>query len=263
MDVRDLAPALREAEQLFVRPTLITLVFALATSALGQIPDLDNWQVHDSDRLQPPIVEPRGISVLPPPSDAVVLFDGTGISMWEHADGSEASWHVRDGYMEVRESAGPIRTKQSFGDIQLHIEWNAPNSGTGQNSGNSGVFFMGMYEVQILNSHDNPTYPDGQAAAIYGQYPPMVNASMPPGSWQSYDISFRRPHFDMDGHLTNPAVITIFHNGVLVHDQAVLTGPTSHNSRPPYKAHADRLPIMLQDHREPTRYRNIWVRQLD
>ncbi len=241
----------------------IILMFFVTAGAAGQIPNLDAWQVHDPDRPQPPIVEPAGISALPPPSDAVVLFDGTNLSMWEHNNGDEASWHVRDGYMEVRRASGAIRTKSEFGNVQLHIEWNTPNSGTGQDSGNSGVFLMSIYEVQVLNSHGNITYPDGQAAALYGQYPPLVNASMPPGSWQSYDIIFKRPHFDADGDVTEPAIVTVFHNGVLVQNYAVLTGPTGHRSRPPYEAHADQLPIMLQDHNEPTRYRNIWVRKLN
>ena len=246
-----------------MRPLFFLITVLIAQYAAAQIPNLDDWAIHDPDRPQPQMVEPGGISELPPPSDAIVLFDGTDLSMWEHNDGSEASWHVRDGYMEVRKTSGGIRTKSGFGDVQLHIEWNTPNSGDGQDSGNSGVFLMEQYEVQVLNSHGNQTYPDGQAAAIYGQYPPLVNASMPPGEWQSYDIIFRRPKFDDDGNVTQPASLTVFHNGVLVHNYAVLTGPTGHYSRPPYEAHADELPIMLQDHNEPTRYRNIWLRSME
>ena len=237
---------------------LVALLWFAPAQAQVSIPDLSAWEVHDPDRPQPPLVTPGERSAAP--SDAIVLFDGTDLSQWEHRDGSAASWTLGDGYMEV--SSGGIQTKQSFGDVQLHIEWATPNSGEGQNSGNSGVYLMNTYEVQVLNSYENTTYPDGQAASIYGQYPPLVNASRPPGEWQSYDIIFRRPHFDEDGNLVKPATVTVLHNGVLVQDHAVLTGPSGHRSRPPYKAHADKLPIFLQDHNEPTRYRNIWVREL-
>ena len=222
------------------------------------VPDLSAWEVHDPDRPQPVLVTPGAPGEAP--SDAIVLFDGTDLSQWQLRDGSDASWAVQDGYMEVRR--GSIMTRQSFGDVQLHIEWATPNSGDGQNSGNSGVYLMNTYEVQVLNSYENVTYPDGQAGAIYGQYPPLVNASRPPGEWQTYDIIFRRPRFDDEGNMTWPAHVTVLHNGVLIQNNATLTGPTGHRSRPPYKAHADKLPIQLQDHSEPTRYRNIWVREL-
>jgi hypothetical protein len=153
---------------------------------------------------------------------------------------------------------------RAFGDVQLHIEWATPSParGSGQARGNSGVFLMGRYEVQVLDSYQNRTYPDGQAAAIYGQYPPLVNASRPPGEWQTYDIVFRRPRFDANGALVSPARMTVFHNGVLVQDDVELTGPSGHQSRPPYERHADRLPIRLQDHGDPVRFRYIWVREL-
>lgn len=167
--------------------------------------------------------------------------------------------------MEVVAGTGEITTVRAFGDCQLHVEWASPDppAHTGQDRGNSGVFLMGRYEVQVLDSYGNRTYPDGQAAAIYGQYPPLVNASRPPGVWQSYDIVFRRPRFDERGQLIAPARITVIHNGVLVHDAVILTGPTGHRRRPPYEAHADRLPITLQDHASPVRFRNIWVRDLE
>jgi hypothetical protein len=161
--------------------------------------------------------------------------------------------------------AGTIATAEAFGDVQLHVEWAAPSppSGDGQNRGNSGVFLMGRYEVQVLDSYRNTTYPDGQAAALYGQYPPLVNASRPPGEWQTYDIVFRRPRFDANGKLLSKARVTVFHNGVLVQDAVELTGPTAHHARPAYSAHPDRLPILLQDHGDPVRYRNIWLRNLE
>ncbi len=210
------------------------------------------------DRPQPPVVTPGSMGSAP--SDAIVLFDGSDLSQWQHRDGRAASWTVKDGFMEV--TTGAIMTRQAFGDMQLHIEWATPNSGDGQDSGNSGVYLMNTYEVQVLNSYENPTYPDGMAASVYGQYPPLINASRPPGEWQTYDIIFRRPHFDDAGNLAMPARVTVLHNGVLVQDSVVLTGPTGHRSRPAYKTHADKLPLLLQDHNEPTRYRNIWVREL-
>lgn len=241
----------------------IILLFVLPLASAAQIPDLSQWRVHDLDRAQPAIVDPGpAMDPAPAPSDAVVLFNGEDFDAWEHLTGDPVKWTIQDGYAQVAKRTGPIRTKQGFGDVQLHVEWATPNSGEGQDSGNSGVFLMGTYEVQVLNSHGNKTYPDGQAGSIYGQYPPLVNASRPPGEWQSYDIVFRRPHFDADGGLVRPARATVFHNGILVQDNVVLTGPTGHKSRPPYKAHADKLPIRLQDHNEPTRFRNIWVREL-
>ena len=201
-----------------------------------------------------------------PPSDAIVLFDGTNLSSWESQSGSEpADWFVEDGYFEVAPGTGGIRTKQGFGDVQLHVEWASPNPprGEGQDNGNSGVFLMGMYEIQVLNSYENKTYPDGQASAVYGQYPPLVNATRPPGEWQVYDIIFRAPRFEDDGSLAAPATVTVLHNGVLVQNHVPLTGPTGHHQRPPYKKHESRLPIALQDHSHPVRFRNIWLRELN
>ena len=245
------------------RLLLLLTCFLLSSAAASQVPSLDQWQVHDLDRAQPPMVDPGPEVSIPAPSDAIVLFDGSSLSQWEHSTGKAASWTVTDGYMQVSAGAGAIQTRQGFGDVQLHMEWSTPNSGDAQNSGNSGVFLMGLYEVQVLNSYGNVTYPDGQAAAVYGQYPPLVNASRPPDAWQSYDIVFRRPHFDENDTLVEPAHVTVFHNGVLVQNHVTLTGPTGHKSRPPYAAHAEKLPLMLQDHSEPTRYRNVWIRELE
>jgi len=243
---------------------IITVIWAIyPSSGLGQIPSLDAWDVHDLDRPQPPNVSPEGPLSVMSPSDAIILFDGTHLDEWTHTNGSPASWNLMDGFMEISPGSGNLQTRRSFGDVQLHIEWATPNSGTGQDSGNSGVYLMGTYEIQILNSFNNPTYPDGQAASLYGQYPPLVNASRPPLEWQSYDIIFRRPHFEKNGSLKSPARVTVLHNGVLVQDNVLLTGPTDHKSRPPYRAHDDKLPILLQDHNEPTRFRNIWVRDLE
>ena len=224
------------------------------------------WAVHDEERPQPPIVDPGPASDTPRPipDDATVLLDGTHLDHWETMDGDPAAWDIVDGAVEVVPGAGDIRTTQGFGDVQLHVEWAAPAEvvGEGQGRGNSGVFLMDHYEVQVLDSYENPTYADGLCAALYGQYPPLVNACRPPGAWQTFDITFRRPHFDDTGDVVRPARITVIHNGVLVIDNAPLTGPTDHKKRPPYTAHADRLPLRLQDHGDKVRFRHVWVREL-
>lgn len=198
-----------------------------------------------------------------PPSDAIVLFDGKDLSQWEGGP-----WLVKDGYAvadgkKVWERQG-IVTKQAFGDCQLHIEWAAPEEveGVQQERGNSGVFLMGIYEVQILDSYDNPTYRDGQAGAIYKQHPPLANACRKPGEWQTYDIVFEAPRFDAQGKLTRPAFITVLHNGVLVQNHFEIQGTTAWDQAPQYTAHAAKLPIMLQYHHDPVRFRNIWIREL-
>ena len=226
----------------------------------------DPWPVHDPNRPMPPVVPPGPAGPpVPPPADAVVLFDGKTTAQWTDSKGHPVRWKVENGYMEVVPKTGGIRTLKGFGDCQLHIEWMAPApaKGTGQDRGNSGVFLMDLYEVQVLDCYENKTYADGMTAAIYGQFPPMVNACRPPGEWQTYDIVFHRPRFDGNGQLLAPVRLTAFHNGVLVHECAVPTGPTAHKARPPYKMHAEKLPISLQDHDHPVRYRNIWVRELE
>jgi hypothetical protein len=222
--------------------------------------------IHDTTRSQPAIVDPGPYTLsVRAPSDAIVLFDGRNGSEWRSRDNQPPRWKIENGYLRIVGGTGGLSTVREFGDVQLHIEWAAPSPavGVGQDRGNSGVFLMGRYEVQVLDSFRNMTYPDGQAGAIYGQYPPLVNASRPPGEWQSYDIIFRRPRFNERGELVQPARITVMHNGVLIQDAVALTGPTGHRGRPPYAAHADRLPIALQDHDSPVRFRNIWVRDLE
>ena len=226
------------------------------------------WKIHDPNRSVPPVIEPGTASTQETPgrapSDAVVLFDGKDLSQWAATDNGPAKWKVEKGYFEVVPKTGYIHTREAFGDSQLHVEFAAPNppKGESQGRGNSGVFLQGLYETQVLDSYQNKTYADGQAAAIYGQYPPLVNASRPPGHWQIYDIVFHGPRFDASGKLTRPARETVFHNGVLVQDNVELTGPTAHGERPPYKATPEKLPLALQDHGDPVRYRNIWIREL-
>ncbi|HJU67241.1 MAG TPA: DUF1080 domain-containing protein [Gemmatimonadaceae bacterium] len=234
--------------------------------AQASTPPAIAWTIHDTSRAQPPVVDPGPYTPSSrAPSDAIVLFDGRDGSEWRSPNGQPLRWKIENGYLESVGRTGSISTVREFGDCQLHIEWAAPAPaiGDGQARGNSGVFFMGRYEVQVLDSYRNRTYPDGQAAALYGQYPPLVNVSRPPGEWQTYDIIFRRPRFNARGELAEPARITVIHNGVLVQDAVVLTGPTAHRQRPPYAAHPDRLPIGLQDHDSPVRFRNIWVRDLE
>jgi len=232
--------------------------FAALAAAAQQKP----WEIHDLNRPMAPPVDPGGAGK--PPADAIVLFDGKDLSKWVADKGGAAAWKVENGYMEVVKGTGGIHTTQGFGDCQLHVEWMAPKPAVGesQDRGNSGVFLMGRYEVQVLDSYQSKTYADGQASALYGQFPPMVNASRPPGEWQTYDIVFERPRFGADGTVQKPARVTVFHNGVVVQHGETLSGPTAHKARPPYKAHADKLPIGLQDHSHPVRFRNIWIREL-
>ena len=227
--------------------------------------DAGHWKQHDMSRARPPMPhdEPQPLTV-PAPKDAVVLFAGADLGSWEAVAGGPAKWIVRNGYMEVKPGAESIQTREEFGDIQLHLEWATPNppSGVGQNRGNSGVLLMGRYEVQVLDSHDNETYADGQAAAVYGQYPPLWNASRRPGEWQSYDIFFRRPRFGAAGKVLDPARVTVLHNGVLVQNNEVLLGPTMWLVTSAYTAHGDVGPLRLQEHGAPVRFRNIWARRM-
>lgn len=225
---------------------LVTLV-ALPVSADEYLSGME-WQ-------EPPVVTPGDKGG--PPSDAVVLFDGKDLSAWNGAK----NWKIVDGAMVC--GKGDIRTKQGFGDCQLHIEWATPTppTGSGQGRGNSGVFLMENYEVQILDSYQNETYFDGQAGAIYKQTPPAVNVMKPPGEWNAYDILWTAPRFNEDGSLKSPAYVTVLHNGVLLLNHFELEGDTPYDRPPQYTKHPDRLPIRLQDHGNPTRFRNIWVRE--
>ncbi len=240
-----------------------------AGSPVGDMLPGQKWRVHDHDRPQPRKVTPgHPVPVPSAPSDAIVLFDGKDLSKWTAGGGragaavTEPQWKIVDGHAEMR---GGISTKESFGDIQLHVEWTTPPvddpNRVGQQRGNSGIVFMGRYEVQVLSGYTNLTYPDGGAGGIYGVYPPMVNPCLPEGQWNTYDFVFEAPKFDAD-KLVKPAFITLFFNGVMVHNRAELLGTTSHEPIAVYTPHAPELPLQLQGHVGPAWYRNIWVRRL-
>jgi hypothetical protein len=231
------------------------------------------WHVHDPDRPQPPVVTPGATfsQNAPAPSDAEVLFDGTDLSKWQKPQGGDADWKVQDGYMIVAPSGG-IRTRGRWADFQLHVEWASPSppTGSGQGRGNSGILINDMYEVQVLDSYQAKTYPDGQAGAIYGQSPPLVNASKPPGEWQTYDIIFESPRWDEKGDLIKKACATVLHNGVVVQNHYEFIGCTDGiNSVVPWSTlskypppHPPEVFIELQQHSAPVHYRNVWIRRL-
>jgi hypothetical protein len=213
---------------------------------------------------EPPIITPgKSTESVPPPSDAIVLFDGKDLSKWRAADGKEmkdAKWALKDGAMEVN-STGSIRTKDEFGDIQLHVEWAAPSEvkGESQGRGNSGVYLQGRYEIQVLDSYQNKTYPNGQAGSFYGHAAPLVNASRKPGEWQTYDIVFHAPKKGADGKVI-PGSFTVFHNGVLVQDHTPVGGEAT--TAAAFSGLTEKGPLLLQDHGNPVRFRNIWLRPL-
>jgi len=217
------------------------------------------YHVHDPARPRPAIVTPAA-RVGDAPSDATVLFNGTDLSAWTP---TKQAWKVENGHFEVIPNSGDLRTKERFGDVQLHVEWAAPAQvrGDSQNRGNSGIFLHGRYEVQVLDSFDNLTYPDGQAGALYGQWPPLANAVRRPGEWQSYDIVFEAARFE-GARLTKPAFMTVFLNGVLLHNRKELMGPTVHRALANYAPQPAEDSLVLQDHQQPVRYRNIWIRRL-
>jgi len=215
------------------------------------------YHVHDPARPHPAVVTP---SVQPggAPSDAIVLFDGTDVSRWQNPH-----WKVENGYMEVVPNSGDLKSKDKFGDVQLHIEFASPTQirGNSQNRGNSGIFLQGLYEIQVLDGFENPTYADGQLGALYGQWPPLANPARKPGEWQSYDIVFEAPKLD-GSKVLKPAFATVFLNGVLMHNRKELMGPTVHRQLAQYAAQPAEDSLMLQDHQQPVRYRNIWIRRI-
>lgn len=225
------------------------------------------WKVHDSARPRPRKVAPGPVLSAPPPADAIVLFDGKDLSRWvQQPRGGrtmDPQWKVENGYIAIVPRLGRLATKEKFGDCQLHIEWMVPTEaqGAGQGRGNSGVELMGRYEIQVLESNENLTYADGQAASLYGQYPPLVNASRPQGEWNVYDIVFEAPRFE-GAKLAKPGYITVWHNGVLVHHRQEILGAAVHRRVASYTAHAPEESLTLQDHGQPVRFRNIWIRRL-
>lgn len=211
----------------------------------------------------PRVVTP-GKTSADPPSDAIVLFDGSNFSNWEGKSGGEVKWKLGENAMTVSGGTGDIKTKRGFGDCQLHIEWRTPAEvkGEGQGRGNSGIFLMSRYELQVLDNYNNRTYSNGQAGSIYKQLVPLANACRPPGEWQTYDVIFNAPRFNSDSSLKSPARITVIHNGVLVQNNRELWGGTEYIGIPRYQMHGDKEPLILQDHGNPTSFRNIWIREL-
>ena len=250
-------------KSLALKVTLCVLVAAMCVAVTTYAQkQQDKYAVHDETRPKPAVITPAA-QFGQPPSDAIILFNGKNLSEWTGDKASDAKWKIENGYMEVNKT-GSIHTKKTFGNCQLHIEWATPAKveGSSQGRGNSGIFLMSTYELQILDSYENPTYADGQAASIYGQYPPIVNACRKPGEWQSYDVSFLRPIFDADGKCIRPARITVLHNGAVVQNNVEIKGLTAHKQIAKYSRHEDKLPISLQDHGNPMRFRNIWIREL-
>ncbi|MCB1241882.1 MAG: DUF1080 domain-containing protein [Akkermansiaceae bacterium] len=228
----------------------------------------DKWRVHDDTRPRPEVVTP-GTTASEAPSDAIVLFGGKDLSEWTTEDGKKpAGWTVKDGYFEVPpkgEGSGTIATKRTFGDMQLHIEWRSPAEvkGDSQGRGNSGIFIMENYELQVLDSYDNKSYADGQASALYGWKPPLVNACRKPGEWQTYEVIFEAPRWDEQGKQIKKAYITVIHNGVVTQNHMEYLGGTGHKKVAQYHQHPDKMRLKLQDHGNPVGFRNIWVRELN
>jgi len=242
--------------------SLPSLLSCLTTLSIALAPVISLGA--EDGEIPPPKDEPKVINPGPPPSDAIILFDGEDLSQWKcDKDGGPAKWEVKDGVARVNGTGG-ISTRQGFGDCQLHLEWASPAEvkGSGQGRGNSGVYMQGRYEVQVLDSYNNKTYFHGQAGAIYKQYAPLVNCCRPPGEWQTYDIIYHAPRFGSAGDLLKPATITVLQNGVLIQDNVEIKGSTGPKGKPKYEPHPLKQPIALQDHGNPVRYRNIWVREL-
>ena len=254
-----------KSSRLLALPLLGVLTISLAAQ---QAPSTQKPRPEDTEVWEPvPKIVAPGTSTWSAPADAIVLFDGKDLSKWAqrgaNGESIEPKWPVHDGYFETGAKSGSMFTRDSFGDVQLHIEWATPSvvSGTSQGRGNSGVILMGRYEVQVLDVYNNRTYSDGGAGSLYGQWPPLVSAPRPPGEWQAYDIIFEAPRFEGD-KLVTPAFATVIWNGVLVQHRRELVGATAHRTEPKYTPHPAELPLTLQDHSNPVRFRNVWIRRL-
>lgn len=238
---------------------IILLLMATVISVNGQ--QMKPEETEDWSR-RPAVITPGRHGA--PPSDATILYSGPQDTVkWIRENGKSFGW-IADSAITAKQGSGGIKTVASFGDCQLHIEWRTPSvvEGTGQGRGNSGVFLMGKYELQVLDSYNNETYYNGQAGSIYKQHIPLVNASLGPGEWQSYDVIFMAPRFNPEGQVLHPAYFTVFHNGVLIQNHVALRGPTEYIGIPVYKPHDSKLPLSLQYHGNPVSFRNIWIREL-
>lgn len=259
------------------RVILFIILVSLATSCSKKTSTPFDGSTSANVELETPITDPKVTEIwepepkvitpvgnqFTPPSDAIILFDGGNADAWKHDDGSPVKWEIQDDVLTVTPGTGQIVTKSEFGDCQLHLEWRSPieKDRVGQDKGNSGVFFQGKYEVQVLNSFKNRTYSNGQAASVYKQYPPLVNAMRPPGEWNVYDIIFHAPKFDKTGKKIKSGTLTVIHNGVLVQDHVEILGTTEYIGKPKNIPHGDG-PLFLQDHSNKVSYRNIWLRKL-
>lgn len=235
----------------------------LSVGVLAQEKKVDPPALTEVWKPVPKLITP-GPTASAPPSDAIILFDGKDAAAFTGDNNQPVKWKITDGMMTVEKGTGMITTKAAFGDCQLHIEWRSPEvvKGNGQGRGNSGIFLMGRYELQVLDSYNNVTYSNGQAGSIYKQLIPLANASRKPGEWQTYDVVFMAPRFNEDGSVKIPANITVIHNGVLIQNHATIAGATQYIGAPAYEKHADREPLSLQDHGDAVSYRNIWIRNL-
>ena len=247
-----------------MRTTIFLTLFFVVTALHAQYEDRNSIDPKATE-----IYEPKAPKITPgeaagaAPSDAIVLFNGKDFSEWVGKDGASPKWEIKDGVMTVVKGTGDIKTKRTFGDVQLHIEWRSPSVivGEGQGRGNSGIFLQERYELQVLDSYESQTYSNGQAGSIYKQHIPLVNATKKPGEWQTYDVIYTAPRFSNNGRLVSPAYITVLHNGVLIQNHSQIWGPTEYKGLPVYMSH-DKGSIILQDHSNPVSYRNIWIREL-
>ncbi len=251
------------------RPALFIAVFYFATLTVSlqaqELMKKGEYKPEDTEFYEPVVPKVKPAEGNKPPSDAIVLFGGQDLSKWEGQDGGKPQWTVQDGYITVKPKSGSIKTKDTFGDFQLHIEWRPPQKveGEGQGRGNSGIFLQGMYELQVLDSYDNKTYVNGQAGSIYKQHPPLADVMKPPTEWEVYDVIYTAPKFDKkNGALLEPGYVTVLQNGVLIQNHVKLQGTTEYIGTPKWVAHG-KGPIMLQDHGNQTSFRNIWIREIN